>query len=214
MATQIAVQIAILILTLAIFYSIHYVSKQTLTKIRTKNRTTVQTSRHLAQATSLLSRAKSTPDKSKSQTIAKHALTEVQMALSLDPKDPQLHIVKARILEFKGHESSALKSIDLALNLPRVKLLALKERGEALVARAELKLKVNTKRRVDSAVEDLKEAVRVSEGECNFKALCLLSECYTLKGLKEDARKQALEEALSVGPGYISNRNGLDQLGL
>ncbi|XP_031287629.1 uncharacterized protein LOC116146366 [Pistacia vera] len=200
MATEIMVQVALLILSLLIIYYIYHFSKQNLPKLPTQTRTTFQIDRHLAEATRLLNRAKSTPDKSKSQTAAKHALTEAQMAISLNPRDPKPHILKANILEFMGHQRSALSLLDSALRQPRVKALAARERGELLVKRAELKLSVNKRRRVDSAVEDLKEAVKLSEGGCDYKIYYLLSECYEFKGLREEAKKWAIKEALKVGP--------------
>ena len=79
--------------------------------------------------------------------------------------------------------------------------------------RAELKLAVNRRRRIDSAVEDLVAAVEVSEGErVDSEALCLLGKCYEWKGMKEEA-KEAFQKALDVEPDSIEARNGLDRLG-
>jgi tetratricopeptide (TPR) repeat protein len=110
-----------------------------------------------------------------------------------------------------GHKSSALRSLDLALSSPRVRSLAERERGDALVKRAELKLSTNRRRRVDSAVEDLVEAVRLG-GSTKATAFCLLGECYEWKGIREEA-KNAFEEALRVEPGSVAARQGLDRLG-
>ncbi|XWS41661.1 hypothetical protein CRYUN_Cryun17cG0101600 [Craigia yunnanensis] len=215
MATEIFLQVAILLLTLAILFAIQYVPKQTVTKHRTDHRATTQTQRHLTRATHLLSRAKSNPQKDQSQTLAKTAITEIEKALSLSPKDPTPHILKSLALDLLGHKGSALRSLDLALASTRVKSLSDRERVEAMVRRAELKLAINKRRRVDSAVTDLEEAVRISdeEGAVTAKSFCLLGECYEFKGMREEARN-AFEEALKVEPGSSVVRQGLERLSL
>ncbi|OMO56290.1 Tetratricopeptide-like helical [Corchorus capsularis] len=218
MATEIFVQAAILILTLAIFFAIQYVPTKAVTKHRTDNRATTQTQRHVTRATHLLSRAKSNPHKDQSETLAKTAIAEIEKALSISPKDPTPHLLKSLALDLLGHRGSALRSLDLALASSRVKSLAEKERVEALVRRAELKLAVNKRRRVDSAVTDLEEAVRLSkeeEGGVQIKtaSFCLLGECYEFKGLKEKAKK-AFNEALKIEPESSVARQGLERLNL
>ncbi|KAM7274947.1 hypothetical protein ACFE04_016813 [Oxalis oulophora] len=210
----ILLQAAILILTLAILYSL--IHRPKFIKHRTKTKTTVQSTRHLNQAANFLSRAKSRDRKDK--TLTKSALHEADQAISISPRDPKPLIVKAMALEIVGRESSALRSLDLALAVPRVKALAEKERGEALVKRAELKMKVNLKRRVDSAIEDLEEGIRVlSRQEKKFDSvglglgLCLLGECYEYKGVKEKAQ-WAFEEALKIEPDCLKASQGLDRL--
>ncbi|GAV70067.1 TPR_11 domain-containing protein [Cephalotus follicularis] len=212
-ATTILLQAAILGIILAIFIALQYLPKQALTKHHYQNRATIQSKSHLIQGSHLLARARSTPHKTKAQSLAKTALNEAEMALSISPKDPAALILKGSSLEIMGHKSSALKSLVLALSSPRVKSLADRERGDALVKRAELKLEVNKRRRVDSAVEDLEEAIRLlSQGKCNPRALCLLGECYELKGRTVEA-KRAFEEALEVEPGFVASRQGLARLG-
>ncbi|KAL4361004.1 hypothetical protein GQ457_04G034860 [Hibiscus cannabinus] len=217
MATDIIIQAAILLLTLAIVFAIRYVPKQTLTKHRTDHRATTQTQRHLNRATHLLSRAKSNPQRDQSQTLAKTAIAEIEKALSLSPKDPTPHVLKSLALDLLGHKGSALRSLDLALASTRVKSLSEKERLEALVRRAELKLAVNKKRRVDSAVTDLEEAVKVSgemeEGGIKTRAFCLLGVCYELKGMRDESRT-AFEEALKVEPDSTVARQGLQRVSL
>ena len=217
MATEVFVQVAILILTLAIFFAIQYVPKKAVTKHRTDHRATTQTQRHVTRATHLLTRAKSSSHKDQSETLAKTAITEIEKAISLSPKDPTPHLLKSVALDLLGHRGSALRSLDLALASSRVKSLAKSERVEALVRRAELKLAVNKRRRVDSAVTDLEEAVRMSEAEenCGVKtmAFCLLGECYEFKGLREEAQK-AFNVALKMEPGSSVARQGLDRLSL
>ena len=103
--------------------------------------------------------------------------------------------------------------MDSALWPPAVRLLSTEDRADALVERAELKLAVNRRRRIDSAVEDLIAAVELSEGErVDSEALCLLGKCYESKGMKEKA-KEAFRKVLDVEPDSIEARNGLDRLG-
>lgn len=79
--------------------------------------------------------------------------------------------------------------------------------------RAELKIGLNRRRRVDSAVEDLVQAVRLSRGEGDdVTSFCLLGQCYEWKGMKEEAR-EAFERALRAEPGSVLARQGLDRLG-
>ncbi|PON84729.1 N-terminal acetyltransferase A, auxiliary subunit [Trema orientale] len=214
MAPELAVQLALLILTLAMFFAVLKLPKQALTtKLRSRNRSTVQSTRHLAQASSLLDRARTSPHRAQSQAQAKNALAEAEKALSLSPRDPAAHILKALALDLMDRRSSALRSLDLALSPPCVKSLSGRERGDALLKRAELKLAVNRRRRIDSAVQDLVESVRLSDGDGESKALCLLGQCYELKGMKEPAR-EAYEKALRVEPGSVVARQGLDRLGV
>ncbi|ONK81013.1 uncharacterized protein A4U43_C01F24300 [Asparagus officinalis] len=71
-----------------------------------------------------------------------------------------------------------------------------KEKADALIKRAELSLGVGKRRRrVDQAIEDLTEAMKI--GERSGKGLGLLGECYEWKGMIEEARR-AYEEAIEV----------------
>lgn len=142
---------------------------------------------------------------------ARNAIIEADQALSLSPRDPAAHILKALALDLMGHRTAALRSMDSALSTPHVKSLSAAEHVDALVKRAELKLAVNRRRRVDSAVEDLVEAVRLSEGR-NTAALCSLGECYEWKEMKEKA-KEAFQRALDLEPESVKAHNGLDRLG-
>ncbi|KAB2597536.1 hypothetical protein D8674_000456 [Pyrus ussuriensis x Pyrus communis] len=137
---------------------------------------------------------------------------EAEKALFLSPKDPGPHILKALSLDLLGHKTSALKSLDAALSPPCVKTLSEKERGDALVKRAELKLGLNRRRRVDSAVEDLVDAVGLGRAEGDATAFCLLGQCYEWKRTREEAREE-FEWALRVDPGSDLARQGLDRLG-
>ncbi|KAL5556570.1 hypothetical protein UlMin_038806 [Ulmus minor] len=210
MASEIYLQFAILILTLALFFPILILLKQTQTKFRTKNRATLQGNRYFIQASNLLARARSTPHRAQTLTHAKNALIEAEKALSLSPRDPSAHIVKALALELLDRRICAVKSLDVALSPPCVRSLVGSERGDALIKRAELKLAMNRKRRVDSAVEDLVEAVPLGKSE--LKAFCLLGECYERKGMGEEA-KEAYEKALRIEPESVMASRGLNRLG-
>ncbi|KAI4314428.1 hypothetical protein L6164_027338 [Bauhinia variegata] len=211
MAPEVVLQLAILTLTVAILYVVHHLRQrggQNRSRVRTRNRDSLQSERHLVQGSRLLARARSNPDRAHS----KSALLEADEALSLTPRDPAAHILKAHALDLMGHHAAALKSMDSALSSPHVKSLSQRERQEALVKRAQLKLAVNKRRRVDSAVDDLVEAVSLCEGN-DSEALCLLGQCYEWKGNKEKA-EEAFKRAIEVEPDSSEAHSGLDRLGL
>ncbi|KAG6387586.1 hypothetical protein SASPL_152778 [Salvia splendens] len=158
MERDIVIQLGILMLTLAIFYLLLL---HTLPK-RSKSRTNNQAHRHFIAGAQLLARARSTKTKSFSFTLAKSALDEADKALALDPRDPAAHILKAMAQTLMGHKAPALKSLDVALSPPAAKALSHREKGDALVRRADLLIGLNRKRRVDSALADLEEAVGLS----------------------------------------------------
>ncbi|XP_068314958.1 uncharacterized protein [Pyrus communis] len=212
MTPEVVLRVCLLILTLAVFFAIHKLSRNALTKLRTNNRANLQSTRHFIHGSQLLYRARSTPHKAQSQAHAKNALMEAQKALSLSPRDPGPHILKALSLDLLGHKTSAPKSLDAALSTPCVKTLSEKERGDALVKRAELKLGLNRRRRVDSAVEDLVHAVRLGRAEGDATAFCLLGQCYEWKRMRKETREE-FERALRVNPGSDLACQGLDRLG-
>lgn len=109
-----------------------------------------------------------------------------------------------------GHKLTALKSLDLALSPPAVKMLSEVERGDALIRRAELLIGLNRKRRVDSAMGDLQEAIGLSPD--NSRAFCLLGHCYEVKEMIVEARN-AFEKSLALEPGLKEAREGLQRLG-
>ncbi|CAL1377484.1 unnamed protein product [Linum trigynum] len=209
MATDGAFQVAIIALTVAVFVAIQYLSKLFLSRQRANNRTALQSNRHFIQGSQFLARARSAAAKnsSQSQSLAKQALAEAESAAALSPKDPAPLVLKSVALDLLGHKAAALKAIDSALSPPRGKALQGKERGDALVKRAELKVAVNRRRRVDSAIEDLTVAVQL--GASGEKGYCLLGQCYEWKGSKEDA-KWAYSEALKFEP---NSKLALDALG-
>ncbi|OIV93712.1 hypothetical protein TanjilG_16563 [Lupinus angustifolius] len=212
MIAEVIVQLCILILSLFIILFIYNLLHQsTHTKSRTRSRTrTNQPNRHLAQSSRHLSRATATT-RSTSQR-AKAALSEADTALSISPRDPSAHIHRAKALHLLGHPAAALRSLDAALSLPASKTLTETERAEALVKRAEVKVEVNRRRRMESAVKDLEEAVGMNGGKrIEKEALCLLGKCYEWKGMKEEA-KQVFKKLLHLQPDSVEASNGLHRL--
>ena len=186
-----------MLLAFVMFWALKYLSQQGLTKFRSKHRATLQTQRQLIQASRLLARARATTKKSQSQSLAKTALTEADDVIALSPDDAAGHIVRALSLDLLGHHTAALKSFDTALTYPRLKSLSVGERADALVKRAEMKVAVNRRRRNDSAIEDLEEAVRLAAATDTARIFRLLGECYEYKGLGEKAQ-WAFSEALKA----------------
>ncbi|KAF9610454.1 hypothetical protein IFM89_022418 [Coptis chinensis] len=211
MATDVLIQFLLLVLGLGMFFAMRTFPKQVLNKFRFKGRASVQSKRHFVQGAQLLARARSAPNRTTTLNLAKEATNEADKALSFDPKDAAAHILKALALDLQGHQTSALKSLDSALSPPAVKSLSDRERGDSLFKRAELQIGVNRRRRVDSAICDLLEAVKLSPENC--KAFCLLGQCYEQKGMKDEARN-AYVEAKKVEPTSTVAREGLDRLKL
>ncbi|KAL8550195.1 hypothetical protein ACS0TY_008863 [Phlomoides rotata] len=210
MDTDVLIQLGILILTLIIFYVLHALPKRAFSKLRSKTRPNNQAHRHFIQGAQFLARARSSKTKSTSFNLAKSAADEADKALALEPRDPAAHILKAMAESLMGHKTSALKSLDSALSPPAVKMLSAGEKADALIKRAELQIGLNRKRRVDSAMEDLVEAARLSPD--NAKASCLLGHCYEIKGLKGEA-EHYFQEALRVEPSLKEAHDGLGRLG-
>ncbi|XP_061370337.1 uncharacterized protein LOC133313044 [Gastrolobium bilobum] len=212
MAPEAMLQLGILILTLSLFFVMHNLRNQTTqarTRTRNKNRQP-EPNRYLAQASRHLARARSTSHRAQH---ARSALIEADRALSISPRDPSAHILRSRALHLMNHRVAALRSLDTALSSPAAKSLSAAERSAALVNRAVLKVAVNMRRRVDSAVEDLVEAVGLSGGKnSNSEALCLLGKCYEWKGMKTEAN-DAFQKVLDVHPDSVEARNGLNRLG-
>ncbi|KFK28222.1 hypothetical protein AALP_AA8G488400 [Arabis alpina] len=188
MDTDIIIKGAMVVLTLLMVLAVKKIAQKRLTKYRTKHRATLQTQRQLIQATRLIARARATPKKSQSQSLAKSALLEADDVIAISPDDAAGHIVRALALDLLGHQTAALKAFDTALTYPRLKSLEVGERADALVKRAEMKLAVNRRRRIDSAIEDLEEAARLAAGTDTARIFRLLGECYEFKGLEEKAQ--------------------------
>ncbi|KAI5669748.1 hypothetical protein M9H77_19601 [Catharanthus roseus] len=212
MGTDVLFQFGILIFALAIFYLLQHLPKRALSKLRSKTRPSIQANRHLLAGAQFLIRARSAQNKkgTNSSNLAKSAADEADKALAIQPREPAAHILKAMALDIMGHKNAALKSLDVALSPPIAKGLSEKEKGDALFKRAELQLALNRRRRVDSAVSDLVEAVKLNGDNC--KAFCLLGHCYEIKNLKDEA-KSAFKKSLQIDPGLVEARQGLDRLG-
>ncbi|KAL2905853.1 Anaphase-promoting complex subunit CDC27 [Bienertia sinuspersici] len=209
LSPEAAIQIAFLLLTLALFFVIYNLPKKAFSKLRSNTRATSQSSRHFLIGAQLLSRARATRHRAAADSLAKEAVAEADKALSLLPRDASALILRALALDILGRRSSALKSLDSALTPPAAKSLSKREKGDALVKRAELQLSVNRRRRVDSALMDLVEAVSLTRD--NPKAFCLLGQCYEIKGMINEA-SQAFNEAIKVQPDCNVAREGLDRL--
>lgn len=211
MGRDIVLQFVILILTLGIFYLLHHLPKRALSNLRSRNRPSIQANRHLLAGAQFLIRARSVQGNKSgiSFNLAKSAAAEADKALAIQPREPTAYILKAMSLDIMGHKSAALKSLDVALSPAIVKGLSEKERGDALFKRAELQLAINRRRRVDSAVSDLIEAVKLSAD--NSKAFCLLGQCYELKS-KNDEAKNAFNKALEIDPQLAQALEGLGRL--
>lgn len=209
---SVVLQWGILIFSLAIFYLLHQLPKRAFANLRSKSRPNLQANRHLISGAQFLVRARSL-QKSKTTTafnLAKSAAAEADSAIAIQPKDPAAHILKAMALDVMGHKTPALKSLDLALSPAIVKSLSENEKGDALFKRAELQLGLNRRRRVDSALSDLVESVKL-RGD-NARAFCLLAQCYEIKGHREEAH-QAFKKALTIDPQLAEAHDGLGRLG-
>ncbi|XP_022765934.1 uncharacterized protein LOC111310800 [Durio zibethinus] len=210
MWTDLLLQGALILVTIFMFLAMHDIPKKIFTKFRYRNRADFQAKRHFVLGAQLLSQARSSKSRSSTTSLAKHAESEAEKAISLDPKDAAAYILKALALDLQGFKTSALDSLDVALSPLASKSLTDEERGDALFKRAELKMSMNRRgSRVDSAIDDLTKAVELSAD--NVKAFCLLGECYKLKKMKAEA-KAAFEEALKVEPSSNAARTALDRL--
>lgn len=209
MLSDILLQAGLILLTLFMFLAMHDIPKKLFSKLRLRSRADIQAKRHFVLGAQLLSQARSSTSRSSAVSLAKQAEAQADKAISLDPLDAAAHILKALALDILGFKSSALDSLDAALS-PRVaKSLSEKEKGDALFKRAELKLAISRRGRVDPAIEDLTQAVKLSKD--NVKAFCLLGECYEAKKMKEEAIN-AYQEALQIEPESTVARAALDRL--
>ncbi|KAK7861015.1 hypothetical protein CFP56_029268 [Quercus suber] len=144
-----------------------------------------QFQRHFVLGAQSLAKARASKTHSTKISLAKQAVTEVEKAIELDPKDTTAHILKGLALDLQEFKTSALDSLNEALSPLCVKLLTGKDRGDAFFKRAKLKMAMVAKARcdgekqVDSMVDDLNEAVSLSSD--NVRAFCLLGECYEMK---------------------------------
>ncbi|KAL5988446.1 hypothetical protein ACLOJK_036210 [Asimina triloba] len=207
---DIVVQAASLLLALALLFALLCFPKRALANLRRRGRSALQAKRHFIAGAQLLDRARSSPNPTTRLSLAKSAAAEADLALALDPRDAAAHILKSLALHLIGHKTSALRSLDAALSPPASKSLLDAERADALIKRAELQIEINRRRRIDAAVSDLVEALRLCVGK-NSKAYCLLGSCYETKGMKEEARK-AYESAVGIDAASSEARDGLKRL--
>ncbi|KAK1553872.1 hypothetical protein Q3G72_004706 [Acer saccharum] len=210
MWTDILLQAGLILVTVFMFLAMHDIPQKLLNKLRYRNRADLQAKRHFVIGAQYLAQARSSKSRSSSASLAKQAESEADKAVSLDPKDAAAYILRSIALDIQGFKTSALDSLDIALSNPAVKTLSETEKGDALFKRAELKMSMSRHGRVDSAMEDLSDAVKMSPE--NAKAFCLLGECYEIKKLSEEA-KMAFEAALKVDSNSAAAKAALDRIG-
>ncbi|XP_030542663.1 uncharacterized protein LOC115749827 [Rhodamnia argentea] len=206
---DIFLQAVIMLVTVFMFLAMHNIPQKALSKLRFRNRKNLRAKQHFVRGAQLLGQARSAPSRSAASSLAQDAAAEADKAILLDPRDAASHILKALALDLQGFKTSALDSLDVALSPLAAKSLTDLERGDALFRRAELKFALSRRGRVDSAIDDLTQAVKLS---CGAKALLLLGQCYEAKRSKEEAAK-AYEEALEMEPTLAAAREALDRLG-
>lgn len=210
MIFDLLLQAGLILLGVFMFLAMHNIPQKFLSKLRYRNRADLQAKRHFVIGAQLIAQARS-PSNSRSTatSLAKQAEDEANKAISLDPKDAASHILKALSLDLQGFRTSALESINVALSPLAVKSLSASEKGDALFKRAELAMGMNRRGRVEPAIQDLTEAVKLNKD--NAKAFCLLGECYEANKMIEEA-KEAYEEALRLQPELASAKEKLDLL--
>ncbi|XP_028802184.1 uncharacterized protein LOC114757339 [Neltuma alba] len=207
---DIGLQIILILVMVFMFLHMHDIPRKLFAKFRLRSRSDIQAKRHFVLGAQLLAQARSSKTRSASNSLAKEALAEAEKAIALDPKDAAAYLLKALALDLQGFRTSALDSLDMALSPLAVKSLADEEKGDALLKRAELKMAMSERGRVDSALTDLNESVKLNSK--NVKAFCLLGQCYEAKKMKQEART-AFEEALKVEPLSTVAQEALSRLG-
>jgi len=192
-SNDIVLQVGMVVLMLLFYLFMHNVPKKLWSELRLRNRADIQAKRHFVQGAQLLARARA----SKSKALAKEAQAQAQRAIALDPRDAAPHLLKALALDFLGFRSAALDSLDDALSPFAATSLSNSERADALLKRAELRLASTQRARVDSALADLSESVKLSPN--NSKAFFALGECFERKKMN-DAAVEAYQQALELEP--------------
>lgn len=210
MMADLILQVILILVAVFMFSLMYKIPQKFIRKLRYRNKSDLQARRHFVVGAQLLAQARSSKDRSAVSTIAKSAAEEAEKSIALDPKDAAAHILKALALDLQGFKTSAIDAIDVALSPLAVGSLADEERGDALFKRAELKLGLSRRGRVDSVVDDLVASVKL-KGD-NGKAFYLLGECYECKEMREEAVK-AYEGAVRVDPNYKPAQEALDRLG-
>lgn len=212
MIRDIGLQIVLIFVFVVTFLGMYGIPQKLLSKLRLRNRTAIKAKSHFVRGAQLLAQARSSKNRSRSSinSLAEEALAEAEKAIALDPKDAASYLLKAMVLDLQGFRTSALESLDAALSPLAAGSLATDERGDALLKRAELKLSVSQRGKVDSALVDLTESVKLSPK--NAKAWCVLGECYEGKKMEEEAKK-AYKEALELNPHLSKPQEALNKLG-
>lgn len=209
-ATEIAVQTLTLALAVIVFLFLRSVPRHALSRLR-RRRQSVDSHRHFLRGAQLLARARLSSSPS---ALARSAAASADLAIAADPRDAAPLILKALALDLDGRHIPALRALEAALSSPLSKSLQPKDRSSAQLKRAQMYLALalgsdgrpTRMRRIDQAVDDLKEVVRVCPE--NGEAVALLGECYERRGRMMDA-KSALEGALKIDDTLISARQAL-----
>ncbi|KAL2893082.1 hypothetical protein RDABS01_008991 [Bienertia sinuspersici] len=139
------------------------------------------------------------------------AVTEADAAIQLDPTDAASHILKAVALEVQGFNTSALDSLNVALSPLAVKSLEVEEKADAMAKRAQLRMAVapNDQEVWRVAEKELREVVELKKE--SVRAWCLLGKCCEGIG-KNEAAKEAYEEAVRIAPNSAPAKEGLQRL--
>ncbi|KAK1432254.1 hypothetical protein QVD17_09149 [Tagetes erecta] len=209
MTNDLLSQAAFILITIFMFIWMQKVPQKLLTKFRNKNRSSHDAKRHFIIGAQLLAKSRSTKDHTSSIKLAKSATDEANKSISLDPNDAASYILKALALDAQGLGVSAVEALDVALSPVTVKSLSYAERADALLKRAEIKMKGSKRGRVDSAVEDLVESVKL-KGD-NAGAYRLLGECYEKKMMTGEA-VEAYERAVRIDSECGAARDALNRL--
>ncbi|KAL8231973.1 hypothetical protein R6Q57_001751 [Mikania cordata] len=210
MMNDLPMQAAFILITVFMFLWMQKVPQNLLTRFRHRNRSSYDAKRHFIIGAQLLAKSRSTKDHTSSVRLAKSAADEANKSIWLDPNDAASHILKALALDAQGLGTSAVEAMDVALSPATEKSLSYAERGDALLKRAEIKMKGSKRGRVDSAIEDLVESVKL-KGD-NATPYRLLGECYEKKRMKDEA-VYAYERAVKIDPECVAARDSLNRLG-
>ncbi|WCJ24767.1 Tetratricopeptide repeat (TPR)-like superfamily protein [Euphorbia peplus] len=211
MMNDILLQAGLILLSIVMYLAMHNIPQKTLAKLREyRGRAGAEAKRHFVMGAQLLARARSPSiPRSHAISLAKQAEDEATKSIQLDPKDAAAHILKALALDLQGFKTSALDSLHVALSPLAVKSLTDDERGDALFKRAELVMGTTLSTRVDSAIADLTQAVKLKQENAN--AFRLLGECYEEKKMSQEAIN-AYEAALKLQPHLKSAQDAVVRL--